>query len=182
MAAEEKKPAPEAKKEEAPKAKKKPPIKIIGAVAVIMLAEAAGVYVVVGMSKPKVASANEVAIEAGEKAKGQQLVEIDLIDDKFQNMQTGHVWMWDMRIVLKTTKNNEAFINDEMAKRTSEIQEGIAQIIRRAQHSHLKEADLVTVSRQIAAFADKVFGHDAQGNSRVERIMIPKCRGVDVER
>jgi hypothetical protein len=69
-----------------------------------------------------------------------------------------------------------------MAKRTSEIQEGIAQIIRRAQHSHLKEADLVTVSRQVAAFADKVFGHDAQGNSRVERIMIPKCRGVDVER
>lgn len=181
MAAEEKKSAPEGKKEDAP-AKKKPPIKIIGAVAGIMLAEAAGVYFVVGMSKPKAASATEVDVLGAEKAEGQQLVEIDLIDDKFQNMQTGHVWMWDMRIVLKTSKKNEAFINDEMAKRSSEIQEGISQIIRRAQHSHLREADLITVSRQIAAFADKIFGHDAQGNSRVERIMIPKCRGVDVER
>ncbi len=182
MAAEEKKPAPEAKKEEAAPAKKKPPIKVIGAVAAIMLVEAAGVYFVVGMSKPKVAAATEVDVHGAEHAAAQQLVEIDLIEDKFQNMQTGHVWMWDMRVVLKTSKKNEEFVNEEMGKRTSEIQEGIAQIIRRAQHSHLKEPDLVTVSRQIAAFADKVFGHDAQGNSRVERIMIPKCRGVDVER
>ena len=97
-------------------------------------------------------------------------------------MQSGRVLLWDMKIVLKAAQKNEAYINEQLEKRSSEISEGIAQIVRRAQHGHLKEPDLVTLSRQLAAYADKVFGHDAQGNSRVDRIMIPKCRGVDVER
>ncbi len=180
--AEDRKPAAEPQKDkEAAPAKKKPPIKTIGLIAGVMIAEAAGVYVLVGMTGPKAVVA-ETELHGHEQAAGQETVEIDLIDDKFQNMQTGRVWMWDMRIVMKTTKKNEAHITEELEKRSSEIQEGIAQIVRRAQHSHLKEPDLVTISRQITAYADKVFGHDAQGNSRVERILIPKCRGVDVER
>jgi hypothetical protein len=182
--ADEKKPAPESQKSDgaAPAtAKKKPPIKVIGVVAAIMAAEAAGVYVLVGMTSPKPVAA-ESEIHGAEKAEGQQSVEIDLIDDKFQNMQTGRVWMWDMKIVLKTTKKHEHHITAELEQRASEVQEGIAQIVRRAQHSHLKEPDLVTLTRQLSAYADKVFGHDAQGNSRIERVMIPKCRGVDVER
>jgi hypothetical protein len=181
--ADDKKPAPEPQKTEqaASPAKKKPPIKVIGIVAGIMIAEAAGVYVLIGMTGPKPVAA-ESEVHGLEEAEGQQTVEIDLIDDKFQNMQTGRVWMWDMKIVLKTTQKNEAHITEELEQRASEVQEGIAQIVRRAQHSHLKEPDLVTLTRQLTAYADKVFGHDAQGNSRVERVMIPKCRGVDVER
>lgn len=181
MSADEKKPAAEAKKEAAAPAKKKPPIKVIGMVAAIMVAEAAGVYFLVGMSGPKNAVA-EVDVHGAEQALGQQTVEIDLIDDKFQNMQTGHVWMWDIQVVIKTTKKNEPTITGELEKRAAEIKEGISQIVRRAQYSHLKEPDLVTLNRQLTAFADKIFGHDAQGNSRVDRIMIPKCRGMDVER
>jgi hypothetical protein len=179
--ADEKKSAPEQKPDGAAATKKKLPIKAIVVVAGIMIAEAAGVYVLVGMSGPKQVAA-ESEIHGLDQAHGQQTVEIDLIDDKFQNMQTGRVWMWDMKIVLKTAQKNEAHISGELEQRASEIQEGIAQIVRRAQHSHLKEPDLVTLTRQLTAYADKVFGHDAQGNSRVEKIMIPKCRGVDVER
>lgn len=178
--AEDRKPAAEPQKEAAP-AKKKPPIKTIGLIAGIMAAEAAGVYVLVGMTSPKAVVA-ETEVHGHDEAAAQETVEIDLIDDKFQNMQTGRVWLWDMRIVMKTTKKNEDFITSALEQKASEIQEGIAQIVRRAQHSHLKEPDLVTISRQITAYADKVFGHDAQGHSRVDRILIPKCRGVDVER
>ena len=53
MSADEKKPAAEAKKDGAPSVKKKPPIKVIGMVAAIMVAEAGGVYFLVGMSGPK---------------------------------------------------------------------------------------------------------------------------------
>src|ERR1043165_2205002 len=112
MSADEKKPAAEAKKEAAPPAKKKPPIKVIGMVAGIMVAEAAGVYFLVGMSGPKNAVA-EVDVHGAAQAAGQQSVEIDLIDDKFQNMQTGHVWMWDIQVVIKTTKKNEPAITAE---------------------------------------------------------------------
>jgi flagellar basal body-associated protein FliL len=182
MAAEEKKPVPESKKDaaEAP-AKKKSRIKVIGMVAGIMILEAAGVYFLVGMSGPKHAAA-EVGVQGAEQAAGQEPVEIDLVDDRFQNMQTGHVWMWEIQVVIKTSKKNEPFISSELEKRSAEIKEGIAQIVRRAQYTHLKEPDLITLSRQFTAFCDKVFGHDAQGNSRVDRIMIPKCRGVDIER
>ena len=178
--ADEKKPAPESKKEGEP-AKKKLPIKVVGIVAGIMVAEAAGVYILIGMTSPKPVAA-EQELQGADHAAGQQTVEIELVDDKFQNMQTGRVWMWDMKIVLKAAQKNQSHIEAELEQRSSEIQEGIAQIVRRAQHSHLKEPDLVTLSRQLTAYADKVFGHDAQGNSRVERVMIPKCRGVDVER
>ena len=179
--ADEKKPAPDPKKDAAAPAKKKPPIKVIGIVAGLMVAEAAGVYFLVGMTSPKPVAA-ESEIHGHAEAAGQQSVEIELVDDKFQNMQTGRVWMWDMKIVLKAAQKNQAHIEAELEKRASEIQEGIAQIVRRAQHGHLKEPDLVTLSRQLTAFADKVFGHDAQGHSRVDKIIIPKCRGVDVER
>ncbi|MBX3377187.1 MAG: hypothetical protein KF678_09325 [Phycisphaeraceae bacterium] len=178
--AEERKAAPEQQKDAAP-AKKKPPVKTIGLIAGIMVAEAAGVYMLIGMTSPKPVVA-ETELHGQDEAAAKETVEIELIDDKFQNMQTGRVWLWDMRIVLKTARKNEEHINEQLEKRASEIQEGIAQIVRRAQHSHLKEPDLVTISRQISAYADKVFGHDAKGNSRVERILIPKCRGVDVER
>jgi hypothetical protein len=161
--------------------KKKPPIKTIGLIAGIMVAEAAGVYVLVGMTSPKAVVA-ETELHGDAHAAGQETVEIDLIDDKFQNMQTGRVWMWDLRIVMKTTKKNQTHVETTLEQQASEISEGIAQIVRRAQHSHLKEPDLVTISRQITAYADKVFGHDPEGKSRVDRILIPKCRGVDVER
>ena len=178
--ADERKPAAEQPKDAA-HAKKKPPIKTIGLIAAIMVAEAAGVYVLVGMTSPKAVVA-ETEVHGTNHAADKETVEIDLIDDKFQNMQTGRVWLWDMRVVMKTTKKNEGHINQVLEQQASEISEGIAQIVRRAQHSHLKEPDLVTVSRQITAYADKVFGHDTQGNSRVDKILIPKCRGVDVER
>jgi flagellar basal body-associated protein FliL len=160
--------------------KKGPPIKVLGIVAGLMLAEAGAVYMFVGMTGSGTKSAS-AEIKGAEEGHAQQLVEIELIDDKFQNMQTGRTWMWDTQIVLKVKQRNEAFVQDELGKRAAEIREGVAQVMRRAQHGHLREPELTTLNRQLAAYLDKVFGPDAEGNSRVERVLIPKCRGFQIE-
>ena len=161
-------------------ARSRPPIKMIAVVAALMAAEGAGVYVLVGMSGARAQTAS-AEIKGSEQAELGQAVEIELIDEKFQNMQTGRVWIWDTQIVLKVKKKSQSYIEEELARRSAEIKEGIAQIMRRAQHGHLREPDLTTLNRQLTAYLDKVFGPDTDGNTRIERVLIPKCKGYQME-
>lgn len=161
--------------------KKKPPVKLIGIVAVLMAVEAAGVYLFVGMTGGQAKSA-EAHVEGAEERAAQEMVEIELVDDKFQNMQTGHVWVWDVAIVLKAKHKNEKHITEQLAKRSAEISEGITQILRRAQHSQLLEPELTTVNRQVGAYLDTIIKpDDSTGTSRIERVLIPKCKGLQID-
>lgn len=174
-------PAPDAAKSEAAApAKKKPPIKTIGLVLGVMVLEGAAIFMLVGKTgaAPAVAAAE---VHGHEEAEKRQTVELDLIDEKFQNMQTGKTWIWDVQIVLKVKQKHEELITEQLEKRASEMKEGLAQIFRRAQHSHLCEPELTTLNRQVHAFMDRAIGLDADGNSRIERILIPKCRGIQIE-
>ncbi len=159
---------------EAPK--KKLPIKAIGAVAVVMIIEAVAVFMVAGKSGPQSAAAAPT-IEGGDHADMEATVEIPLVDDRFQNMQTGRVWIWDVSAVLKVKQKNEAFIAAELERRSAEIGEGVSMVIRRAQHMHLKEPGLETINRQLLAYVNQALGKDPDGKDRVERILIPKCKG-----
>jgi flagellar basal body-associated protein FliL len=161
-------------------AKKKPPIKVIGIVAAIMAAEAGALFVVVGKTGAKPAAAS-AEIHGAEEAQAKQTVEIELLDDKFQNMQTGKVWLWDIQIVLKVKQKQQEYLNAELEKRASEIKEGMSQIMRRAQHNQLSEPELTILNHQIHAFLDRALGVDPEGKSRIERVLIPKCRGLQIE-
>jgi flagellar basal body-associated protein FliL len=172
----ENQPAPEG----AAESKKRPPVKVLAIVGGLMVAEAAAVYLFVGMTGSRAQSAS-AEIKGAEEGALQQPVEISLVDDKFQNMQTGRVWMWDVQVVLKVKKKHQEFIAAELEQREAEIKEGVAQVMRRAQHSHLREPELTTLNRQLKAYLDTVFGPDADGESRIERVMIPKCKGFQVE-
>lgn len=160
-------------------AKKKPPIKMIGVVAGLMLLEAVGVVLFLGMAGggPQAAEANleEHATDH------ESLVELALVADKFQNMQVGRVWIWDVEIFLKIKEKNTTFVEAELADRAAEITEGVSQIMRRAQHNQLKEPGLETLNRQLAAYVDKTLGQDPDGMSYVERVLIPKCRGFPAD-
>jgi flagellar basal body-associated protein FliL len=163
----------------AAEAKKKPPMKVIGLVAGLMIAEAIGVVLLVGMiGRPQTAAAEIQGLDQREEL---QSTEITLVEDKFQNLQSGRVWIWDMQIVLKVKKRNQHHIEAELEKRSAEIREGVAHIVRRAQHSHLREPDLITVNRQLTAYLEKAFGTDAEGRSRIERVLIPRCKGFQIE-
>lgn len=175
----EDKPAPAAAGSAEPK--KKPPVKVIAVVAALMALEAGGVYFFVGMTASKAQTA-EAEIKGAEAAAAQETVEIDLVDDKFQNMQTGRVWVWDLRIVLKVKQKFEAYVSEQLGKRDAEIKEGIGQIIRRAQHSQLREPELTTLNRQITAYLSTIIKPDeADGHSRIERVLIPKCKGLQID-
>lgn len=172
----DKKPAPEPES-----GKKRPPLKVVAVVAGLMLAEAAGVYLFVGMTGPRAQTAS-AEIEGAEHVNANESVELELVEDKFQNLQTGNVWVWDIAIALKVKQKHQAAVEELLAKRSAEIREGIGQIIRRAQHSHLREPELTTINRQITAYMNQVIEPDpASGDSRIERVLIPKCKGVQID-
>lgn len=160
-------------------AAKKSPVKAIGIVAALMIVEGVAVFMFVGKTGPQPVAAAEVKGEhdADEHAS----VEIPLIEDKFQNMQTGRVWVWDTEIVLKVKSKYEKAVSKLLESRAAEIKEGVSMIFRRAQHTHLKEPGLETINRQISAYINEVIGKDAEGKERVERVVIPKCKGFPAD-
>jgi len=158
-------------------AKKKPPIKVIGLVAVMMIVEAVGVFVLVSATAKKPAAAGAAEIVGLNEVDHNAAVEIPLLDEKFQNMQTGGVWIWDTEIILKVKEKNAEYVAEQLEKRAAELKEGVAMIFRRAQHNQLREPGLETINRQLSAYMNKLLGNDAENEPRVERVLIPRCRG-----
>lgn len=175
--AKEAKPQPEG---EAKPAKKGLPVKAAGVVAAIMIAEGAGVFMIAKMTSPAPVAA-ETHLETKDQTDQEALVEIELVSEKFQNMQTGRVWVWDADIVLKTRVKNQAYVEEALEARKAEIKEGVSMVFRRAQHNQLKEPGLETLNRQITAYLSEILGKDAEGKDRLERIVIPKCRGFPAD-
>ena len=179
----DKKKTEETHKPEAPAAAPAPrrlPLKTVAVVAAIMVGEGAAVFFLMGVLGPKPQEAAAV-VHGEEHANENATVEVPLVDDRYQNMQSGRVWSWEIGVVLKVKRKNEEYVAAQLAEREAEINEGISQIIRRAQHIHLKEPELTTLNRQIKGFLDKSLGVDAEGESRIERVMIPKCKGIQLE-
>lgn len=157
------------------------PIKMIGIMGAIMIAEAVGVFMFVSMTgkAPHAAEAKEV--EGAGKPDLESSVEIQLLEDKFQNMQTGRVWVWDTAIVLKVREKNKEFVSKALEKSEAEIKEGVSLIFRKAPHTQLKEPGLETVNRQVLAYMNQLLGKDAEQRDRVERVLIPKCKGFPAD-
>lgn len=179
MSAEKEKPKPEAAAtaEAPPKGK---PIKVIAIVAVLMAVEGVAVFMIASMTGPKHAEAAK-HVEGVDQTDHEAAVEIQLVDDRFQNMQTGRVWVWDSEIVLKVKTKNEAFVTKVLETRSAEMKEGVALIFRRAQHSQLKEPGLETVNKQLSVYLNEIIGKDGEGHDRIERVVIPKCKGYPAE-
>lgn len=175
--AEKSPPAEAAPESAAPKKSKKTPI----IVAAVMVLEAALVFGVVKMvgGKPKAAEAHQ--IEGQAEAEALSTVEIAFVEDKFQNMQTGRVWIWDATIVLKVKQKNKEAVEKELERRKSEVKEAVAMIFRKATHAQLKEPGLDAIGRQLTALVNQVFGVDAEGRDRVDRVLIPRCRGFPAD-
>jgi hypothetical protein len=78
---------------------------------------------------------------------------------------------------VKVKKKNEAIVAEQLKRREAEIKEEVSRVFSRAQHSQLKEPGKETLNRQLTALVHKIFGTDAEGTPRVERVLIPRCRG-----
>ena len=179
----EKKPdaAPPAEAAPAPEKKKGLPIKTIAVVAVLMLVEAGAVIFVFGMMGGPKQSKADIDPKQLQHDESNEIQEIQVIDDRFQNHSSGKVWVWDINLVVQVKNKNADRIQKVLEQRKAEVQEGISQIISRAQHAQLKEPERQSISRQLSAFLEKVLGNDADGKSVVERLIIPKCRGYPAD-
>ncbi len=162
-------------------AKKGLSVKMIGIIAVMMVAEAGGVFAFVSMTGKAPQAAEAKHVDGEHETDREASVEVPLVDDKFQNMQTGRVWVWDTAIVLKVRERNKEFVEKELARRDAEIKEGISMIFRRAPHTQLKEPGLETINRQVAAYINQLLGKDAEERVRIDRVLIPKCKGFPAD-
>lgn len=182
MADKKDKPAEQPAKEgaEAPAPKKGLPIKTIAVIAVVMALEAGAIVMVMGMLGPK---KSEAAVDPKSLVEdtSHEIKEIQIIADKFQNLTTGKVWVWDIDVYVQVKEKNAERVEKVLEQRSAEIKEGLNQIVARAQHAQLKEPERQSLSRQFTAYLEKVIGMDPDGKSLLERLLIPKCRGFPAD-
>ncbi len=155
-------------------------LKMIIIIAAIMVLEAGALFfVITKLAGPKTIEASElVGLEGtGEEAP----VEIELIKDRFQNIQTGRVWEWRVEIFLRVRQKNLEEVTRLMERDAATLKEGIALIFRRAHDRHLKEPGLETVTRQVTSYLNEQFGVDADGIPLIDRVIIPECKGYPAD-
>jgi flagellar basal body-associated protein FliL len=174
------KPAESKREAEAPAAppKKKGKFKVIAMIAGLMLGEAGALVVILGLGGPAKSQASTVNVKSDESEKTKEVM---IVDDKFQNLQAGRVWVWDAAVYVRAKAKNAPVVDGILSQRGAEIKEGISQIFSKAQLVQLKEPDRQTLNRQISAFLDKVFVHEDGAEPLIERVFIPKCRGFPAE-
>lgn len=160
--------------------KRKLPLKTVGAVAGVMILEAAVLVGVLGITGPSKGEASEAEHSLVDD-EAEQTLEVLIAEEKFQNLQTGRVWIWDTSVYVQVKAKNAEHIEHTLERRNAEIKEGLSQIVSRAQHAQLKEPDRQTLNRQITVFLEGVFATDSDGKSQIERVLIPKCRGFPAD-
>lgn len=150
-------------------------VKILAAIIAVMAVEGVGIFLFMTLmnSTPKDAAAELVTDEDDPEA----LVEVLLTSEQYQNMTSNQVWIWETEIYLKVRRRNLAYVQDVIEDRKAEIQAGITEIFRRAKLTELREPSFRTGTRQLTALINDIFGSDADGLPRVERLVIAKLRG-----
>lgn len=155
-------------------------LKTILIVAALMVAQAGGMFVVMRMmGGPKAADATE--LEGLEGSGEEAPVEIELVKGQYQNMSTGRVWEWRVEVFLRVRQKNVAEIERVMARDEALIQEGISKIFGRAQDRHLREPGRETMTRQLTAYLNEIFGVDPDEFPIVDRVLIPELKGFPAD-
>lgn len=159
--------------------KKKSPLLTIIIVAALMVVEGAAVFALVALSGLAPQGVKGETLEGQKEAEENKTVEILLIEEHFNNNQSGRIWRWDVEAYLQVKKKHEAFVTEKLERHKAELRANIAQIVRKAMISQLQEPDSRTLTRQIEAMCREVFGVDSSDESpRFERVIIAKCQGM----
>src|SRR4051794_1377212 len=90
-------------------AKKGLPIKTIGIIAALMLIEGVGVFFVLGALGGPKASKAETDPKALMEDTSDKITEMQLLareDEKFQNLTSGQVWVWNVSVWVQLKKKN----------------------------------------------------------------------------
>mgnify|MGYP000141462360 CR=1 FL=1 len=162
--------------------KKKLPIMTIAVIAVVMVVEAAvmgGLFMVFG-GEPQTAQADELVED--ELAAEEELVEVMLIADKFQNSRQGaQAYLYDTTIYVLVKRKNHGTPEEieagegfdaKIAENLARIRSEVVGIFARAEPAHLNEPEHQTLRRQILERCQERFGEDAEGEPYVQDVVI----------
>jgi flagellar basal body-associated protein FliL len=160
--------------EQAPK-KKKLPIKTFLILVAVLLIEAAAISLSFMFSGgPASVRANTAAETLA--AQAQKLVEVQVANDRFQNVKTGRTYLYETEIYIVVKKKYQTKVEEKVKDMAQEINTEISYIFRRAEPAHLIEPTLSTLTRQIHAKLDELLGPaEDDGKSMIEKVLISKC-------
>jgi flagellar basal body-associated protein FliL len=141
----------------------------------IMVAEAGAVVGFLSLTGPSHSSAAEHAdlvVDAGEQTK-----EIMVVDERFQNLQSGRAWQWEIELWLKVKTKTAEAVQARLEAHKAEIQQAINNIISRSQHAHLKEPGHETLLRQLTQVMEDFMTPEGEEEPLFETVILPKVRG-----
>lgn len=156
------------------------PLKTILIVLGLLVAEAG---VVVGFlmfsGSPETVKGGELELTPIDEL--ESVSELMIVRDKFPNHHTGRVWLWDIEVQVQVKQKHRERVEKVLQDRGAEIKTGISQIIRTAHQNHLQEPNLETLTRQLTQYLRDVFGADADGEPRIQRVLLPNCVGFPAD-
>jgi len=160
--------------------KKGLPLKTMIVVLALLIAEGAGVVAFFKLT----GGPNEVqgkGLAESAASDGEQMQEVLIVNDKFPNHHTGRVWLWDAEIQIKVKEKHLSHVQRVVEERNAEIKTAIGKLFRTAHHNHLTEPNLETITRQLEQRLRGIFGQDAEGDERVQAVLIPNCTGFPAD-
>ncbi len=160
--------------------KKGLPIKTIGIVLALLIAEGVGVVAVLSMGgTPETVKGGELELTPMDEL--ETLGELLIVREKFPNHSSGRVWLWDVEVQVQIKEKNREYVENTLSERQAEIKTGVGRIIRTAHNNQLQEPNLETMTRQITQYLREVFGSDADGEPRVEKVLLPQFVGFPAD-
>lgn len=121
---------------------------------------------------------SEVTAEPGvvdEAQLGEEHAESLVISGKFQNTKSGRSYMYDTQIYVVVKQKHLEEVEAKKEAMQASITKDITTIFRRAEPSHLREQELSTLTRQVAAALNDRFGNDMNEEPLIEEVLITKC-------
>jgi flagellar basal body-associated protein FliL len=149
------------------------PMKTLAVMSIALVIEAvaiSGAFMFAG--KPAEVKADKLAQD--EAAKGEEPVEKQIIEEKFQNNRSGKTYLYDTDIWIVIRAKDEAKVDEMLERMQAQIAADIAMIFRRAEPSQLLEPTLATLQRQIKAVLDERMGTNPDGKSMVQQVLMKK--------
>ncbi|MEM7681086.1 MAG: hypothetical protein AAF288_03935 [Planctomycetota bacterium] len=163
----------EAENNAAEPAKKKPPIKMLAIVAVVMVVEAIAVGAVFLLSGgPSPVEATEGLEDAEEAAN--RPVEVMVVADKFQNTRSGKSYLISADIYVTVRTKHEDQVTERIASNVHQLTDDIRTVFHRAEPAHLSEPGAATLKRQIASVINAELGVDPDGEPYVIEVLLPR--------
>ncbi len=155
-------------------------MKAIIIVVVVMVIEAAAFLGMMMMSGgPDPAAAADVVPD--DQAELDKLVEVTIVEGKFDNRRTGRTYLYDTEIVVLVRQRHAEQLALDIEASQTQVSVDVQTIFRRAEPAHFQEPTMATLTRQVKAKLDERFGTDAEDKPLIDKVLIAKCLAIRMD-